>query len=69
MKGTFKLTRKSLGFRGLSRIPQGRGRQPSCWGGGFWCQHTKLPNVPKNCMKLRTFWTVGGGGRAPGAIP
>ena len=21
-----------------------------------------LPNFPKNCMKLRTFWAVGGGG-------
>ena len=23
-------------------------------------QHIKLPNFPKNCMKLRNFWTVGG---------
>ena len=24
------------------------------------CQHTILPNFPKNCMKLRKFWSVGG---------
>ena len=33
----------------------GRGHQPII-----------LPNFPKNCMKLRTFWTVGG---EPGSPP
>ena len=28
-------------------------------------QHMILSNFPKNCMKLRKFWTVGGGGHAP----
>ena len=28
-------------------------------------QHMTLPNFAKNCMKLRIFWTVGGGGRPP----
>ena len=37
-------------------------------GGG---QHTKLPNFPKNCMKLRKFLAGGGGGGggAPPAAP
>ena len=48
--------------RGGSRISRRRGRQP--FGGGR--QHTNLPDFPKNCMKLRTFWSVGG---APGAPP
>ena len=30
-------------------------------GGGR--QHTNLPDFPKNCMKLRKFWSGGGGGR------
>ena len=30
-------------------------------------QHTILSNFPKNCMKSRKFWAVGG--RAPGAPP
>ena len=46
--------------RGGSRIPHRRGRQPS----GGRSQHT---NFPKNCMKLRKFWSVGGG--APGVPP
>ena len=53
-------------YRGGSRIPCRRGRQPSEGA----CQHTILSNFPKNCMKSRKFWTVGGGGgRAPGAPP
>ena len=27
------------------------------------CQHTILPNFPKNCMKLKEFGPRGGGGR------
>ena len=45
-------------------FPVGGGTDPI--GGG---QHTILSNVPKNCMKLRKFWAVGGGGGAPGAPP
>ena len=41
-----------------SRIPCRRGRRLS---GG---QHTILSNFPKNCMKSRKFWVVGG--RTPG---
>ena len=39
---------------GGSANPPGRG-----------CQPMILPNFPKNCMKLRKFWTMGG--RAGGA--
>ena len=45
-----------IATRGGSRIPRRRERQPS--GGGR--QHTKLPNFPKNCMKVRNFQAVGG---------
>ena len=41
---------------GGSRISPRRGRQLS--GGG--CQHTILPNFPKNCMKLKEFGPPGG---------
>ena len=47
--------------RAGSRIPHRRGRQPVGGGG----QHTNLPDFPKNCMKLRKFWSVGG----PGGVP
>ena len=40
-------------------FPVGGGSNPP---GGR--QHMILPNFAKNCMKLRTFWAVGG--RAPG---
>ena len=51
--------------RGGSRIPCRSGADPL--GGRL---HTILSNFPKNCMKLRKFWAVGGrGGRAPGAPP
>ena len=33
---------------GQGRIPRRRGNQ-----------HTNLPDFPKNCMKLRTFWSLG----------
>ena len=36
---------------GGSPNPPGEGRQ-----------HTNLPDFPKNCMKLRKFWSVRGGG-------
>ena len=36
-------------------IPHRRGCQPSRGGGR---QHTKLPNFPKNCMKLRKFQAI-----------
>ena len=42
--------------RGGSSIPRRRGRQPFRRGH----QHTKLPDFPKNCMKLRKFWFIGG---------
>ena len=32
-------------------------------------QHTKLPNFPKNCMKMKEFGPPGGGGRVPRAPP
>ena len=41
---------------GPGRLPRRRGRQ-----------HTNLSGFPKNCMKLRKFWFVGGGGGAGGA--
>ena len=40
------------------KIPRRRGRQPSI---------AKGPHFPKNCMKLRKFWSVGG--CAPGSPP
>ena len=43
---------------GGSSIPGRSGCQP--WGRGAGHQHTILPNFPKNYMKLRTFWAVGG---------
>ena len=42
-------------------FPVGGGANPR---GGR--QHTILPNFPKNCMKLRKVWSVGG---APGVPP
>ena len=47
--------RQTSPCRDGSRIPRRRGRQPS----GRGCQHTILPNFPKNCMKMRKFWAVG----------
>ena len=49
-------------IRGGYRIPGRSGCQPL---GGY--QHTNLPDFPKNCMKLRKFWSVGG--RAPREPP
>ena len=46
-------------------FPVGGGADPQ----GSGRQHTILSNFPKNCMKLRKFWAVGGGGREPGASP
>ena len=51
--------------RGGSRTSPRRGRQPSA-GGAYWIY---LLNFLKNCMKLKTFWSRGGGGRVPGAPP
>ena len=51
--------------RGGYRILRRRGRQPS--GGGR--QHTNLPDFPKNCMKLRKFWSVGGAPGVPRLYP
>ena len=45
-------------------FPVGGGASPP----GEGRQHTNLPDFPKNCMKLRNFWSVGGG-RAPGCPP
>ena len=45
----------TLVIRDGYRIPRRRGRQPL---GGR--QHTNLPDFPKNCMKLRKFWSVEG---------
>ena len=42
-----------------TRFPVGGGANP--WGR----QHTSLPDFPKNCMKLRKFWSVGVRGRSP----
>ena len=39
--------------RGGSRIPRRRGRQPSM-------EKRQHANFPKNCMKLRKFWSLGG---------
>ena len=41
------------------RFPVGGGANPP----GGVRQHTNLPDFPKNCMKLRKFWSVGGGMR------
>ena len=50
-------------FRYGSRIPRRRRRQPSREGANIqFCQSFR-----KNCMKLRTFWSVGG--HALGAPP
>ena len=44
--------------RGGYRIPCRRGYQLlEVWGRGY--KHSNLPDFPKNCMKLRTFWSVG----------
>ena len=40
--------------RGGYRILRRRGHQPS-----RGRQHTNLPDFPKNCMKLRNFWSAG----------
>ena len=40
-------------------FPVGRGADPP----GEGDQHTNLPDFPKNCMKLRTFRSVGGARR------
>ena len=40
-------------------FPVGGGTNPP---GGR--QHMILPKFPKNCMKLRKFWAVGGGGHS-----
>ena len=45
---------------GGSRISPRRERQFS-----RGCQHTILPNFPKNCMKLKEFWPPGGASLAP----
>ena len=37
--------------------------------GGGERQHTPLQNVPKNCMKLRNFWAIGGRGARWGRPP
>ena len=42
---------KTTIYRGGSRIPHRRGRQPS----GRGRQHTNLPDFPRNYMKLRIF--------------
>ena len=44
-------------------FPIGGGANPR----GEGHQHTNLPDFPKNYMKLRKFWSVGG--RTPGAPP
>ena len=49
MTNTFDI---NILFRGGSRISRRRGCQPS----EGRHQHT---NFPKNCMKLRTFWSIG----------
>ena len=41
---------------------------PTVRGGGGRRQHTKLPNFPKNCIKLRKFRAVGGA-KLPPAPP
>ena len=56
------LSHRMIGNRGGSRIPCRRGCRPS-----RGHQHTILSNFPKNCMKSRKFWAVGG--RALGAPP
>ena len=43
--------------RGGSRIPLSGGANLP--GKGY--QHTNLPDFPEKCMKLRKFWSVGGG--------
>ena len=46
----------TINNRGGSRFPHRRGRQLPRGGANLWfCQ-----KFPKNCIKLRTFWTVGG---------
>ena len=54
-------------YRGGSRILRSRGHQPCRRG---W-EHTNLPDFPpKNDMKLRKFWSIGGGrGYAPLRFP
>ena len=54
----FKVSGADPGF------PVGGGANPL---GGR--QHMILPNFAKNCMKLRKFWAVGGGGARRGAPP
>ena len=43
--------------RGRSRIPRRRGHHPP----GMGRQHTNLPDMPQNCLRSRTFWSVEGG--------
>ena len=50
-------------YRGRSRILCRRGRLPSRGTPTYYF----VKNFPKNCMKSRTFWTVGG--RVPEAPP
>ena len=56
------------GYRGGSRILCRRGADLPGEGGH---QHMILSKFPKNCMKLRNVWTVGGActGRAPLDLP
>ena len=51
-----------IGFNQYSRADTGfpAGGDANCPGKGGR-QHTKLPNFPKNCMKLRNFRVVGEG--------
>ena len=54
--------RQCNAIRGGSRIPRRRGRRPS-----RGRQHMILSKFPKNCMKSRNFWAMGGAHR--GATP
>ena len=51
---------RRISGRGGSRIPRRRGRQPSM-------RRYQNTHFPKNCMKLRKFWSVGWGARTGGA--
>ena len=44
------------------------GGSPTLQEGDVSTVYTSLPDFPKNCMKLRKFWSVGVGG-APGETP
>ena len=63
LKNTNLTEIKTVTRGGYKGIPRRRGRQPV--GGANMDQN--LPNFPKNCMKLRKFWSVGGAhrGRPP----